>query len=261
MADLGRQALEAGARERDRLQQLGVAVARDDLGRDPLRCEVEPREDTALEVRRGRGVGPDGAGEGPDGDLGERPLESLGVPMRLEREAGELDPERRRLGVDPVRAPHADGVAVLPRPGGQHRDEAPGPGQDELPGAAELECQAGVEDVGAREAEVDPPAGRARGLREHVDERRDVVVGGALALGYRRDGERRGADRLEVLLGRSVHLLARRHLDHAHGLEARFVGPDRAQLGPRVAGNHAGIMACIRRPTPDRVAYARPGQG
>jgi hypothetical protein len=34
MANLGREALEPGSGERDRGQQLGVAVARDDLGRD-----------------------------------------------------------------------------------------------------------------------------------------------------------------------------------------------------------------------------------
>ena len=36
VADLGREALEPGAGERDRLQQLGVAVARDDLRGDRL---------------------------------------------------------------------------------------------------------------------------------------------------------------------------------------------------------------------------------
>ena len=41
VADLGREALEPGAGERDRLQQLGVAVARDDLGGDGLGAEAE----------------------------------------------------------------------------------------------------------------------------------------------------------------------------------------------------------------------------
>ena len=41
VADLGREALQAGARQRDRAQQLGVAVARDDLGGDRLGREAE----------------------------------------------------------------------------------------------------------------------------------------------------------------------------------------------------------------------------
>ena len=61
VADLGREALEAGAGERDRLQHLGVAVARDDLGRDVLGAEPQPAEHAALELRRRRRVGADGA--------------------------------------------------------------------------------------------------------------------------------------------------------------------------------------------------------
>ena len=52
VADLGREALEAGAGQRDRLQQLGVAVARHDLRRDRLALEPEPRQDPLLELRR-----------------------------------------------------------------------------------------------------------------------------------------------------------------------------------------------------------------
>ena len=46
VADLGREALEPGAGERDRLQQLGVAVARDDLGRDVLGAAGSSRSST-----------------------------------------------------------------------------------------------------------------------------------------------------------------------------------------------------------------------
>ena len=46
MADLGRQPLEAGARERDRAEQLGVAVARDDLRGDRLALPAPSRSNT-----------------------------------------------------------------------------------------------------------------------------------------------------------------------------------------------------------------------
>ena len=47
VADLGREALEPGAGERDRLEQLGVAVARHDLGGDRLGREPEPLQHAA----------------------------------------------------------------------------------------------------------------------------------------------------------------------------------------------------------------------
>ena len=46
VADLGREALQPGAGERDRLQQLGVAVARDDLGGDRLGRRARARSST-----------------------------------------------------------------------------------------------------------------------------------------------------------------------------------------------------------------------
>ena len=53
----------------------------------------------------------------------ERPLEPPGVAIGLEGEAGELDPERRRLGVDPVGATDAQRVHVLARTSGERLDE------------------------------------------------------------------------------------------------------------------------------------------
>ena len=70
---------------------------------------------------------------------------------------------------------------------------------DDLARGAQLQGERRVEHVGRRQAEVDPAPGGAGARAEHVDERRDVVVGDALALLDRLDGERRGADRLEVV--------------------------------------------------------------
>ncbi len=104
VADLGRQALQAGARERDRPQQLGVPVARHHLRRDVLAREAQPREHARLELRARRRVGSDRARDRPDRRLRKRPLQAQRVAVRLEREARELDAERRRLRVHPVRA-------------------------------------------------------------------------------------------------------------------------------------------------------------
>ena len=74
MAQLGGEALEAGAGERDRAQQLGVAVARNDLRGDVLAREPEAGEHARLELGAGGRVGADRARQRPDGDLRERAL-------------------------------------------------------------------------------------------------------------------------------------------------------------------------------------------
>ena len=111
VADLEREPLERRARERDRVQQLGVAVARHDLGRERLGPQAEPLQHLALDVRarapstsrpRPRACRPRPA----------RTRCAAGCALRsaLEREAGELQAERRRLGVHAVRAPDAERV-------------------------------------------------------------------------------------------------------------------------------------------------------
>ena len=61
---LGCEALEPGAGERDRAQQLGVAVTRDHLRGDrPRRARPSRASTLRLELGRGRGVRPDRPGE------------------------------------------------------------------------------------------------------------------------------------------------------------------------------------------------------
>ena len=134
VADLRRQPLQARPGERDRLQQLGVAVTRDDLRRDVLGAEPEPREHAALEVRRRRGVGADGAAERADADARERSAQPFEVAMRLEREACELDPEGRRLGVDAVRAARADRADMRAGLRHERRDDLLGAADHDLAG-------------------------------------------------------------------------------------------------------------------------------
>ncbi len=112
MADLGGEALQARAGQGDRLQQLGVPVTGDDLGGDVLAREAQGLEDPRLELGPQRRVGADRAAQRPDTRLGEGPFEPLCVAVRLEREAGELEPERRRLGMDAVSAANRDDVFV-----------------------------------------------------------------------------------------------------------------------------------------------------
>jgi len=74
VADLGGEALEAGAGQCDRLDELGVAVTRHHLGRDLLDRKAEATENPPLEVGRGGGVGANRARERADRSLPEGPL-------------------------------------------------------------------------------------------------------------------------------------------------------------------------------------------
>ena len=85
---------------------------------------------------------------------------------------------------------------------------------------------------------MDPAAGLTGGGAEHVDERGDVVVGDPLALLHRLDGERRGADRLEVGLGRALECLGGGDLHVAPRGHAGLVGPDGTDLGTGIALDH-----------------------
>ena len=98
---------------------------------------------------------------------------------------------------------------------------------------------------------MDPAPGGPGRRRQHVDEGGDVVVGDRLALGDRLDREGRGADRLEVLGRRPVlERLGGGDLDVAPRGHARLVGPDGAELGTGVAGDHAPVSYGGWRPSP-----------
>src|SRR5205085_9421572 len=93
VADLEREFLERGRRQRERREQLGVAVALEDLRRCRRRLEAEPLAGDPLDLRVDRCIRADGAGELADAHAVERPLETDVVAIELEGPAGELQPE------------------------------------------------------------------------------------------------------------------------------------------------------------------------
>ena len=237
-----------------------MAVARDDLRRDRLALEAEPRQDALLEVRGGRRVRADRARHGPTDTCSNARSSRDDVARRLHRVARELDAERRRLGVDAVRAADADRVHMLARALGQRLDQRSRPGEHDPAGRLQLQARRGVEHVRRRQAEVDPAPRVTRRRAQHVDERGDVVVGRALALVDGLDGERRAADRVELVLGRPLHRLARRDLDAPPRLHAGLVGPQRAHLRAGVASDHRGsrVSDLGSDGTPQYPAHAQP---
>ena len=74
VADFGRQPLDRGGDDAERREIHGVAVARDDLGRDRLDRQAHRLGDMRLDARIDMREGADRAGDGAGGDLLARAL-------------------------------------------------------------------------------------------------------------------------------------------------------------------------------------------
>jgi hypothetical protein len=144
--------------------------------------------------------------------------------------------------VDPVGAADRDGLAVLERPCHERVAVVASPGGDDRPRLDELGGERGVEHVGGGQPVVQPATLLADRVLDHVDERGDIVVGGALALLNRLDGE---LGPLPAGAGRRLghHPLDRQRLGHGEldlepGLHLAALGPDAPDRIPCVAGDH-----------------------
>ncbi len=113
VADLEREAVERGGDHRECGKELRVAVALDDLRRGRSGAEAEPLAGDPLELRVAGGIGADRSRELADADAFESRGEAPASAVELEGPDSELEPERRRLGVNPVRAPDRERVLVL----------------------------------------------------------------------------------------------------------------------------------------------------
>ena len=126
--------------------------------------------------------------------------------------------------------------------------------EEPLAGGLQLERETRVDDVAARQPEVEVAPLRADGLGDLADEGDDVVVGGPLDLGDALDVDARPVlDRREHV--RRDEAARRLHprdgeLDPEHRLEARLVRPDRAHLGERVAADHRTTSMVIAAAAP-----------
>ncbi len=227
-----------------------MSITRNYLRGDLLAPEPEPLKHAPLELGAGRGICADRAGDRADGDLLESALQPQSIAMRLEGKARELDAERRRLGVHPMGTPHAQGVHVLARTVGKRLHQRLRSRHDRFSRRAQLQGERRVEHVRGGQAEVDPTPRLVGARGEHVHERSHIVVSCALTLVDCLDAERGSADRLQLSQRRTLavakqawKLLAGGHLDAPPCLHAGLVGPEGAQLGACVAGDHSLIIA------------------
>ena len=169
------------------------------------------------------------------------------VTVEPERPARELQPEGRGLGVDAVRAPHAQRLSVLLGAADDRPERAVEALEHERARVLHGQRECGVEHVGRREPEVEPAAVRAERLADGVDECRYVVVRLPLELGdpCSRRRPRRGADPLDGI-GRDdpdgAPAVECRQLHLEHPGEPRIVRPDLRHGGTRIASDHAVIL-------------------
>ena len=171
----------------------------------------------------------------------------VSVAVESERPPGELQPECRRLGMDAVRAAHAERVPMLLGPVDDGAKRAIEPFENERPGVLDGEGEGRVEHVGRRQAEVEPAPVLAQRPGDGVDERGDVVVRLPLELGHasRRRRLRHRPDARGGVSGHHAELapaLECRELDLEHPGEPRLVRPDLGHGGTGVASDHAVIL-------------------
>ena len=244
MPQLEGEPLQRGRQQRERVQHLGVPVALEDLRRARRRFEPEALARDPLHLWIGRRVRADRARELADPHPFEGSADTSTIALERERPAGQLEPERRRLGVDAVRAPDRDRLAVLLRPGDDGRECALDPVEHERARFADLQRQRRVEHVRRGQAVVEPAPLLAQLLRDRVDERSDVVVGARLdlgdALGARRHRPR--PDRVDRLVRDDPDLrppVERGQFDVEPPAQLRLVRPDRRHGRAGVARNHS----------------------
>ena len=161
-----------------------MPVALEDLRGRRRRLQPEPLAGEPLDLRVDRRVRSDGAGELADAKPLERPRDPHAIPVELERPAGELEPERRRLGVHAVRPPHHQRPAVALGLLEDGRERPFDPFEDQRSRFPDLQRQRGVENVRGRQPVVEPAPDRPERLRDRVHERSDVVLRPLLDLGH-----------------------------------------------------------------------------
>ena len=233
VADLGREALDGAARDGDRGQERGVAVALDDLGADRIDGQPELVEDLRLDVGVELGVGADRTGDLARGACPRRPSGAAGDPASSSN-AHDASLSPNVIGsawtewVRPImtvpacsRAWRMTAAMAASRSLEQQRCSGPA-----------LERQRRVHDVAAGQPEVQVAALRPDGLGDLADEGDDVVVGGPFELGDAVDVDARPAlDGGQAPRAGPVRVApapGHRQLHAQHVLEARLVGPDSA---------------------------------
>ncbi len=261
MAQLHAQPFEPAPGQGQGGEEVGVAVALDDLGGMGLHLEAQEFAGDLLHPGVQIGVGAHRAGDLAVAHVLQGLDKALPVPGELGVEPGHLEPEADGLGVDAVGAAHAEQALVLEGQGLERGQEPVETGQDHGPGLGQQHAIGRVGDVRGGAAQVDE-AGRGPHLLLHCGEKGDDVVPGALLdlqdaveveAGLGADGGHvLGRDAAQAVPG-----LAHRDLHVEPGLELGLQGPDSAHLRAGVAFDH-GPSGGLGRPGAARPKKRQP---
>ena len=181
--DLQCEAFERGGEQCQCRQKLRVPIALQDLRRARRGLEPESFARDPLHLGGRRCVRADCPRELAHSHALERLDDPRAVTVELKGPSRELEPERGRLGVHPVRPPDRRRVAMLLGARDDGRECLLEPGQHEPARVLHGQSERGVEHVGRGEPEVEPASLLAELLCDRVDERGDVVMRRAFELG------------------------------------------------------------------------------
>ena len=243
-ADLERELLERRGGDRQRRQQLGVAIALDHLRRDRRRLEAEPPADVGFDRRGEVRERADRAGDLADAiDRRGRAGRARGRAASSAYHSASFRPNVIGSACTPCVRPI---IGVRRCSNARVADgRAPAPSrsvEDQVAGLAHLQRLRGVDDVGRGQAEVQPARRRPDVLGHGGREGDDVVLRGLLDLLDAGDVERAALADVARRLGRDDagvgHRLGGRDFDLQPGLVAALVAPDAAHLRVGVACNH-----------------------
>ena len=202
------------------------------------------------------GESADGAGDRRGRNLLARRDKPGASALKLGMSRSELEAEGGRLGVDAMRAADGRGELVLEGAALERREQRIDVGDENVARPPELHGEAGVEHVGAGEAEMDESRLRADEFGEVGQEGDHVMLGHLFDLVDPRHVELRLVALLPDRLRRRFrndadlrHRLRGVGLDLEPDAKARLGRPDGGHLGAGVARDHWGQLRGAWGPT------------
>ena len=257
--ELGRKAVEGRAGDSDRGEKLGMAIARDNLGRCGLDVEAKQCEHALLHEWVDVAVGTNGTRQLANADPIGGSSQTRVRTVEFEDPTQQLEPERCGLGVHAVCATHAGRGAVLERTcqdGGAGELDA---AEQLRSSVAQLQRKTRVDNIRGSQTVMKPPRWLANLLGDRLRKSNHIVVSALLNLLRARDidlGPSANRSRIGGWHDAEFDVcIERRQFHFKPCAEAPVVGPDGAHLRSRVAGDHpidTSRRAGWRLPSPRR---------